>query len=100
MLSYLFRYFLVFVANAVEYWKRLTLPHLVSLKGNKYLNKPAAEGVKGLTLSWRRPLSYSNYLLRKSMDWFLYDNGLRQEMIKSKGSLILTELTRIVNQVF
>ena len=33
-----------------------------------------------LTVSWRRPLSYKNqsfYLLRKSMDWFLYDNGLR-----------------------
>ena len=33
-----------------------------------------------LTLSWRRPLSYSNQLIDlwiKSMDWFLYDNGLR-----------------------
>ena len=35
-----------------------------------------------LTLSWRRPLSYRNQpidLQRKSMDWFLYDNGLRHE---------------------
>ena len=35
-----------------------------------------------LTLLWRRPLSYGNQsieLLRKSMDWFLYDNGLRHE---------------------
>ena len=38
-----------------------------------------------LTLSGRRPLSYGNQLidlLRKSMDWFLYDNGLRHERIK------------------
>ena len=38
-----------------------------------------------LTLSWRRLLSYRNQsidLLRKSMDWFLYDNGLRQERVK------------------
>ena len=36
-------------------------------------------------LSWRRPLSYRNqsmYLLPKSMDWFLYDNGLRHERVK------------------
>ena len=36
------------------------------------------------TLSWRRPLSYRNQsidLLRKSMDCFLYDNGLRQEIV-------------------
>ena len=39
-----------------------------------------------LTLSWRRPLSYRNQsidLLRKSMDWFLYDNGLRHERVKT-----------------
>ena len=33
-----------------------------------------------LSLSWRRSLSYRNQfidLLCKSMDWFLYDNGLR-----------------------
>ena len=39
-----------------------------------------------LTLSWQRPLSYRNQsidLLRKSMDWFLYDNGLRHERVKS-----------------
>ena len=37
-----------------------------------------------LTLSWRRPLSYKNQffdLLRKSVDWFLYDNGLRHERV-------------------
>ena len=39
-----------------------------------------------LTLSWRRPLSYRNHsidLLHKSMDWFLYDNGLRHKRVKS-----------------
>ena len=39
-----------------------------------------------LTLSWRRPLSYKNQsidLQSKSMDWFLYDNGLRDERIKT-----------------
>ena len=38
-----------------------------------------------LTLSWRKPLSYriqSIYLRSKSMDWFLYDNGLRHERVK------------------
>ena len=38
-----------------------------------------------LSLSWRRPLSYGNQsidLRRKSMDWFLYDNGLRHERVK------------------
>ena len=38
-----------------------------------------------LTLSWQRPLSYRNQsidLLRKSMDWFLYDNGLSHEKVK------------------
>ena len=37
------------------------------------------------TLSWRRPLSYTNQsidLLCKSMEWFLYDNGLRHERVK------------------
>ena len=39
-----------------------------------------------LTLSWRRPLSYRNqsiYLFCKSIDWFLYDNGLRHERVKN-----------------
>ena len=38
-----------------------------------------------LTLSWRRPLSYRNQsidLRSKSMDRFLYDNGLRHERVK------------------
>ena len=42
-----------------------------------------------LTLSWRRPISYRNQsidLLRKSMDWFLYDIGLRHERVKKIAS--------------
>ena len=38
-----------------------------------------------LTLSWWGPLSYRNQsidLLWKSMDWFLYHNGLRHERVK------------------
>ena len=39
-----------------------------------------------LTLSWRRPISYRNQsidLRSKSMDWFLYDIGLRHERVNS-----------------
>ena len=37
-----------------------------------------------VTLSWRRPLSYRKQsidLRSKSVDWFLYDNGLRHERV-------------------
>ena len=37
-----------------------------------------------LTLFWRRPLSHRNQSIDfqgKSMDWFLYDNGLRHERV-------------------
>ena len=46
-----------------------------------------------LTLSWRRPLSYRNHstdLLCKSMDRFLYGNGLRHEKVKDSSQLILS----------
>ena len=35
------------------------------------------------------PLSYRNQsidLLHKSMEWFLYDNGLRHERVKAKSN--------------
>ena len=38
-----------------------------------------------LILPWGRPLSYRNQsidLQSKSMDWFLYDNGIRHERVK------------------
>ena len=43
-----------------------------------------------LTLSRRRPLSYRNQsidYLRKSVDWFLYDNDLRLERVKYNSRL-------------
>ena len=46
-----------------------------------------------LTLSCRRPLSYRNQsidLQSKSMDWFLYDNGLRHERVESHD-VVITE---------
>ena len=49
-----------------------------------------------LTLSWRRPLPYRNQsinLLRKSMDWFLHDNGLRHERVN--GHAICTCMQKI-----
>ena len=52
-----------------------------------------------LTLSWRRPLSYRDQsidLLCKSMEWFLYDNGLRQERVKVIWSLAMEKLTRFL----
>ena len=41
---------------------------------------------KPLTLSWRGLLSYRNQsidLPSKSVDWFLYDKGLRHERVKA-----------------
>ena len=43
-----------------------------------------------LTFSWRKSLSYRNQsidLLFKSMDWFLYDNGLRHERVKRSPAI-------------
>ena len=48
-----------------------------------------------LTLSWRRSLSYRNQsidLQSKSMDWFLYDHGLRHESVKSFQTAAITFL--------
>ena len=51
-----------------------------------------------LTLSWQRPVSYRNQsidLQSKTIDWFLYDNGLRHERVKvrkltSDSSMVVT----------
>ena len=55
-----------------------------------------------LTLSWRRPLSYRNQsidLLRKSVDWFLYDNGLHHDRTKYclEGIMWLNEVLFCMN---
>ena len=48
-----------------------------------------------LTVSWRRPLSYRNQsinLRNKSMDWFLYDDGLRHERVNHHQHYCVTYL--------
>ena len=45
-----------------------------------------------LTLSRKRPLSYRNQsidLQSKSMDWFLYDNGLFLERVNNTADYLL-----------
>ena len=62
-------------------WRRLSL--LLGLIWR--LNNIPKLFMKYLTLSWRRPLSYRNQsidLQSKSVDWFLYNNGLRHERVK------------------
>ena len=67
-----------------------------AIKGMSYYNDmwSKSEMKLRLTLSWRRLLSYRNQstdLRSKSMDWFLYDNGLRHERINSRR-LIFTNV--------
>ena len=48
-----------------------------------------------LTIPWRGPLSYTNQyidLLQKSMNWFLYDDGLRHESVRSKKNALLFKM--------
>ena len=55
-----------------------------------------------LTLSRRRPLSYRNqsiHLLRKSMDWFLYDNSIRLERVKNMKTTLILFFANILNYV-
>ena len=57
----------------------------------------AVKWTKYLTLSWRGPISYRNQsidLRRKSMDWFLYDIGLRHERVKYKAIYKYNHLCR------
>ena len=52
-----------------------------------------------LTLSWWRPISYRNLstgLRSKSMDWFLYDIGLRPERVKLKMMIIFFQKIRFI----
>ena len=61
---------------------------------------------QSLTLSWRRLISYRNQsidLLLKSMDWFLYDIGLRHERVnkgnKSEKHLCLPWKSRFLQKL-
>ena len=71
----------------------LNLPLYTALSSFKSVAMFKRDHIKNvdLTLSRRRPLSYRNQsidLLPKSMDWFLYDNGLRLERVKWKSSKV------------
>ena len=55
-----------------------------TLRINTELSWTWSQRYFNLTLSWRRPLSNRNQsidLQSKSMDWFLYVNGLRHERV-------------------
>ena len=59
-----------------------TKRHRNQLTGSSMMR---ASAINGLTLWWRRSLSYRNKsidLLSKSMDWFLYDRDLHHERVK------------------
>ena len=60
------------------------MPNEFSWNACKIFEKIPRVHFYGLTLSWRRPLSYRKQFIdlqSKSMDWFLYDNGLRHEKV-------------------
>ena len=65
--------------------------------------KKVPQQLLNLTLPRRRPLSYRNQsidLLRKSINWFLYDNGLRHERVKERKDfqqvwIIMRELQKM-----
>ena len=64
-------------SNAEKNVRRTSCLEIISKFLPKYL--------MNLTLSRRSPLLYRNHsidLLCKSMDWFLYNNGLRLERVK------------------
>ena len=64
----------------------------IKIKKKKLLLLVPQSSVCNLTLSWRMPLSYRNQsidLLRKSLDWCLYDNGLRHERVKKINNLFV-----------
>ena len=73
--------------NICDVFVKAVIEIIVTIGSLKLLltyTRPVLNG-ETLTLSWRRPLSYRNQsidLIRKSMDWFLYDNGLRHERVK------------------
>ena len=67
---------------------------------NCYLKLSDCCQISLLTLSRRRPLSYRNQsidLRSKSMDWFVYDNGLHLERVKIER--ILANLLSTISPV-
>ena len=69
-------------------WIQETYPEFLVLKVKLHEVKFTT---LNLTLSWRRPISYRNQsidFLHKSMDWFLYDNGLRHKRVNIKSKFL------------
>ena len=63
----------------------MNFPKLANFDWTHSLRNVGLINLTVLTLSWGRPLSYRNQsiaLRTKSMDWFLYDNGLSHERVK------------------
>ena len=73
--------FLGILCNSLEY-----ILTFILRKHNKMIMRQKLQNcLNCLTLSWRRPLSQRNQsinLRSKSMNWFLYDSGLRHERVK------------------
>ena len=76
--------------------------NLKSQKNCSVLMCTATGARRILTLTRRRPISYRNQsidLLRKSMDWFLYDNGLRHERVKLRMRINRTTFDFILHGI-
>ena len=79
-ISNVFYAHIVFISNSI-FWSGLCLLRLE----NHLRSQVAQEVANKLTLSCQRPLSYRNQsidLPSKSINWNLYDNGLRHESVK------------------
>ena len=65
------------------------------------LQLPSHSLKKSITLSWRRPLSYRNQSIdfgSKSVDWFLYDSGLRHERVKEIGKELFKRIVEVIKE--
>ena len=80
-----------FIKQRSSYFLIISQNNCISLRDSlteKFINIKIDKSKKKkerLTLSWRRSISYRNQSIdlgSKSMDWFLYDNGLRHERVK------------------
>ena len=82
-----------------RFFKQFHFDHLCVICKFIIYNIPeAVTQTWALTLSWRRSLSNRNQpidLRSKSMDWFLYDNGLRHERVKEDN---LKKLSKFIGK--
>ena len=80
-----FLFLLPFVAYLSGCYLFFKMPYFLYMPMLVNLKILCSDSHKFLTLSWRGPLSYRNQsidLHSKSMDWFLYDDGLCHERVK------------------